>query len=405
MQLSSISRTETKRLLDHAIGSAGMTAKKLADIIGVPESRISEGRRNEPGWSLKQEQAKKLIDTFGQPRGARGRFIRAEVAPSIDEFLNRWPGESRKRHLEKILKHVTGTKYRHKLASKLTVAGKTLPMPEILSSFEKFINSGEFQSWLIGAEKLLDNAQSFGPINTELCRCLSESTYYDFDRLADIDVQAERINIPTDRGLEVIASGFNIDIRNVPPMDLLLLGRLYKALSEEKNRADLNFGLDFTFQKHASYAATELKDFVFTGDLVWEKEGFFLDNKVGQPASEELYLPTHQVEPHKIFAPTLEIRDRLVSDDRVWDLESWASYAVALFIDRNCNYNLIIEVGPDRIVHASVVSVVIPTLSGLKLFEELQRLRNWLGLEELPEIEIKKQIASCGGYIPGATLL
>lgn len=405
MTTSPISKEESKRLLDHAISYKGITAKKLAEFLGVSEPRVSQGRKSPPEWRLRPEQAAKLIEEYGQPRITKGLFVRAQRARSIGEFLGNFGFQSRKAHLKKILKHVTNNKYRSKLTSILSPTNGESNQQEVISNFENFINSDEFQYWLVSMAKFVETAPLAGLTTKELSLSLSASTYYDFDRVSELDIRSNPINLPIEKGLKLIAPAFGVDIETLEGMDLFLIGQLYKVLSEEEKRKNFELNSDFSFQHHPILLASDLSDFIITGDRVWKKEGFFPNKKYGEPAFKELFIPTHQNDLYKSFAPNLEIRDRVISDEKAWNLDCWASYKVSLFIDSNCNYNLLIELGSDNNFHTPILSIVITTLPGIKIFEELLRLRQWLGLEELPEIEIKQQIAALGGYIPGAQVL
>lgn len=56
-------------------------------------------------------------------------------------------------------------------------------------------------------------------------------------------------------------------------------------------------------------------------------------------------------------------------------------------------------------IHAPERFIVIPDIPGLQLFKDLDGMRKWLNLPELPLDKMKMDIAKHGGYVPGAIVI
>jgi len=79
-------------------------------------------------------------------------------------------------------------------------------------------------------------------------------------------------------------------------------------------------------------------------------------------------------------------------------------------MNENCDYSLLLSLASDRqvgdeIVHVPERNVVFPVIAASVLFKELEKIRAWLTLPELPLDTIKTDIAKHGGYLSGAIVI
>ncbi|KAA1172795.1 hypothetical protein FWJ25_13355 [Marinobacter salinexigens] len=418
--------TETEQLLRHALASSTrLNNQGLALTLGVPAPRISEGLKGK--WHLKPDHRDKLIEEFGQPRGVPGQYIYAEVANSISDFLDDEPALSRKRHISNILNTLCDQHFLESLAKALTpICRETYSAPELtpsdarkkISQFEKFLLSPEVAQWFSVVQrryKELD-LKAFRPGDIE--SFFWASTFYDIDVLDEIPIPVGSPGLLSNKGLEKKAVEYGIRIGSVQlnALDLVAICAAFLTLQEPKHYQ--NAGLDKPFSLSTPPKKRDLVDrveFVLTGDLIWEEEKRFNINKIGLPFSEDIIFryPGDQIQ--RAISPTFEGPDRLevpLRNTRAnWGIDFWSTYRVRLFLNRDCNYSLAIELGNDQLPtssrghHYPLREIVVPKISGRHVLDHLNELREWLGLEGLPEQAIKEQIAQAGGYVPGARVL
>lgn len=417
--------TETEQLIRHALAtSKRMTNLRLAQELDVKPPRISEGLRGT--WNLNPEMRQKLIEKFGQPRGAAGRYIRAEEFGSFSAFLEQASEISRKHHLVSVLGTLRDNNFLEKLAHTvyLRPAGTGLPYPELtaeqeikaLSAFEQLLLSPEFSLWLqavrIGHEKLME--ENLGV--REMQSYFWAAKYYNVELIEQIPVPARDCDLPSDAGLEALARESGLDFVQLNALDLAAIGAAFLAFRDERNYRAANMKKPLSLlPRNRSADPMDTKEFVVTGDLVWEEEGEFAEAKLGQPFAEEGIFWKHNHHPQEVVAPRLE-QPALLGTSQYrkkanWDLDYWTTYRVELFLKKDCHYCLLIEVGSDQAPsiprghHHPQWTFVIPKIIGQQIFDHLYQVRAWLGLAELPEQSIKTRIAQAGGYIPGAQII
>lgn len=406
--MTRISKPETKRLLNHALAtSQKLTAKKLAEELGEPASRVSEGRQ--AGWTLTEQQAHMLIRKYGLPRSEPGQYVRAEEAESIQAFLGNEQILSRKRHLEQVIHTVCSPSSLTKLADYLRPNDDTYPQPEVLNRFETFVKSEPFLHWLDRAEAYVgDNLAAGAPLVTVYAN-LSATIVHDLGEIDRLPKAGEQVHLPYTNSLASIGLKNGLNLDGPRAMDLLLLGQLYQLLSSPVKNQDLGLNQPFSLTNQSNrYTAIHEKEFIITGNLVWEEEVIFKDPKIGQPFLHAIMYPTAPTDPkkqHRILAFANAPYDAPPLPKNSWDLDRWTSASIKLFINKHCDYNMVIEMGNTDNLHAPVRSVVIPKISGLELFTHLKDLTKWLELGEIPDATIKNDIAMLGGYIPGTTVL
>jgi hypothetical protein len=417
--------TETEQLLRHALAtSKRMTNLSLALELDVKPPRISEGLRG--AWNLKPEHKQRLIEKFGQPRGAAGRYIRAEQFDSFSAFLDQASEIYRKHHLASVLETFRDQSFQEKLAETVyrRPSDTAFPYPALtaaqvtktLVAFEQFLLSPEFSRWLqavrIGHKKLMQ--EDLGV--REMQSYFWAAKYYNVELIEQIPIPARDCDLPRDAGLEALAGESGLDFVQMNALDLAAIGAAFLAVQDERHHwaAKLKKPLSLLPQ-NLNVDLMDRNEFVVTGDLVWEEEGEFAKPKIGQPFAEESIFRKSNGNSQEVVEPRFEQPTLLGTSQyrkkTSWDLDYWTTYRIELFLRNDCNYCLLIEVGNDHAAsiprghHHPQWTFVIPKIIGRHVFDHLYEVRAWLGLDELPEHLIKTRIAEKGGYIPGAEII
>lgn len=421
-----LSASETEQLLRHALASPKrINSQRLALELDVPASRISEGLKGK--WHLKPHQKEHLIENYGQPRGVSGQYVFAEVADSISDFLDDEEALSRKRHVDHILNTLSDPAFLHQLARSITPLPTgvyelpTLKPTEVrktLSRFEEFLLSAEVSGWLGAVKRRYRGFNNERSAPDDIESFFWASTYYDLELIEDLPVPVGSPNLPSSKGLEKVATEYGLALGspNLSALDLAAVGAAFISLQEEQyyRKAGLKKPLSLS-NSPKRQDLVERVEFVLTGDLIREEQSEFISAKLGLPFSEESIFKVPGDRPRQVISPTFERPGRLefpsFGTRANWDLDYWTTYRVRLFLNRDCNYSLVIELGNDQLsmvpagFHHPLRSIVIPKISGRHVLDHLNALREWLGLDALPEQTIKEEIAEAGGYVPGARIL
>ncbi|WP_299181941.1 hypothetical protein [uncultured Neptuniibacter sp.] len=433
-----LSFDDTKRLLDHACGSSPtMTAARVADYLEIPSSRVSEGRRKE--WRLSQELSEKLMSRFGQPKAKPGLFVRAEQRDCIESFLELEDATSQKRHFSRVRSLFYSSEFRNELADTIKSIGEDdqLLIPADLFAEDGDENLGLFELGKVRKERARKKFTSKEFRNNKLDRLfslmrdplfgewsqiisdiikskiqaglqpdsiklyLSATGFYAVNDILNIDPKGNNNHLSTDNSLEKLGREFGLDISGVDKMSLFLIGRLDKHFLEHENLAS---------DKSADLS---LREYVISGDLIWSYEGRFTSPKQGSAGLPCIYFPADSDDP--AWTPPLlsgfdDYKYGSKNHSMSLCLDAWTTYEVSLFLKENCDYALLISLGSSDekgsyLGHMAERNIVIPNIAGLSLFKELEQLRKWLGLPELPEDEMKTSIAKFGGYVPGALVI
>jgi hypothetical protein len=420
------SASETEQLLRHALSSPKrINSQRLALELDVTASRISEGLKGK--WHLKPHQKAYLIEKYGQPRGVPGQYVFAEVADSISDFLDDEEALSRKRHVDHILDTLSDRDFLHQLASSITPLPtgvyelptlKPSEVRERLSSCEEFLLSAEFAGWLEAVRRRCRAFDSERPTPDDIESFFWASTYYDVELVDDLPVPVGSPELPSSKGLgkKAIEYGLGIGSPNLNALDLAAVGAAFLSLQQPEyyRKAGLDNPLSLS-NPPKKRELVERVEFVLTGDLIREEQSLFKSAKLGLPFSEDSIFQVPWNRPQQVISPTFERPGRLafhsLNTRSNWDLDYWTTYRVRLFLNRDCNYSLVIELGNDQLsmvpdgFHHPLRSIVIPKISGRHVLDHLNELREWLGLDALPEQTIKEEIAQAGGYVPGARIL
>jgi hypothetical protein len=440
-----LSFEDTKRLLDHSCNSSpSMTASNIADFLDVPASRISQGRSKE--WRLSLGEANTLIEKYGQPKGKPGLFVRAEERENIICFIENEPLNSKTRHLKRISSLYCSSKFRNSLADKIKMIGED---DQLLSTYEAFTEDGDellsidersdarktracklytsaefrkeklnkllsvmrtpqFAQWLAAARLYLEKLREIYDEPIAISTKMGSTGFFDICEIHQIIPDGNNNHLPSQGSLDKLLEGYGLKTDSFFEMSLLLIGSLeqnfpgYGLLSAENGLISQD-----------KEALNEVKEYVITGENIWSHEGAFTKPKVGEVGLESIFFPDVKNRPDWTY-PLLENHNKPklsnFKDETSMSVDRWTTYEVSLFLKDNCDYSLLLSLGNNEnigsgYIHFPERNIVIPNISGVQLFNELEVMRKWLTLPKLPLDEMKRDIASNGGYIPGAVVI
>ena len=440
-----LSFEDTKRLLDHACSASQNTnAAKVADFLNEPASRISEGRSK--GWRLKVCDANKLIEKYGQPKGKPGLFVRAEERGSIKSFLEHESSTSKSRHLKRIWSLYHSIQFRNSLADKIMmVDDQLLPTYEVFSEdgdellnmddrytvrkarahkrdtsaeFRKekldklcaMMKTPEFSQWLSAARLYLDKLRGAYDDSEKIYFMMGEAGYYCINEINSITLDGDNNHLSSEGSLHKLLEAYGLKRTSSFEMSLFLFGTLEQYLREFEEPSNKK-----TLIPQADESLMELREYVITGEKIWSQQGKFTIPKLGVAAIAGIFFPDDKNRPDWTY-PLLQDNFRLKlpyeKEETSLSVDRWTTYEISLFLKDNCDYALMLSLGNYEnvgtymdVMHDPARWIVIPDISGLQLFDELDEMREWLNLPELPLDEMKTDIAKYGGYVPGAVVI
>jgi hypothetical protein len=416
-----LSFDDTKRLLDHCCNAdLNITAVKIAEILGVEPSRISEGRGKR--WRLSYDLANLLIKKYGQPRGKPGFFVRAEERESIKSFIDLEPVTSKSRHFNRVLKNYNSMSFRNSLADKIEIYSDGRFIPTIKPTLTKFrdekieklltvMKTEDFSLWVSNAalffEKIRKIEDDLGIIEIHMNYYLGSVGISD---IPNIVINGENKDLHGNGSLNNLLADYGIEIDCELVMSLFLIGLL-----EKKFHGSGLLKVDKKSISETEYTQSIVKEYVISGDIIWSDKGTFTNPKIGEPGIEGMFFQDLKNKPSwasPIFSTDSDtsIKQANHKSETFMSVDHWTTYEITLFLKENCDYSLMLSLSrhedanhPFR--NDSKRIIVIPNISGVLLFDELEEMREWLTLPKLPIDQIKKDIAKFGGYVPGAIII
>ena len=438
-----LSFEDTKRLLDHACtASPGMTAAKIADFLGEPPSRISEGRNK--GWRLKISDANKLVEKYGQPKGKPGLFVRAEERESIKSFIEHESSTSKSRHLKRIWSLYHSITFLNSLADEVMMVDdeffptyeafaedgdELLNMDErdavrkaraqkkkISAEFRKeklnklftMMETPEFFQWLSATRLYLDKLRDTYDDPQMIFNKLSNAGYYGINEIHNIAPDGDHNHLSKEGSLKQLQKEHGLKFFPPIEMSLFLFGTLEQHFREYEEPSTKK-----TLISQADEALMELREYVITGEKIWTQKDKFTIPKLGETAITGIFFPDDNNRPdwtYPLLHDNLSLRSPDEKNLTSLSVDRWTTYEISLFLKENCDYALMLSLGSYEqsytdVIHTPERFIVIPDISGLQLFDELDEMREWLNLPELPLDEMKTDIAKYGGYVPGAVVI
>lgn len=367
-----MTKEESIRWINHAIAfyeSQGKKQKDLAEDFGIPESRLSELKNVQKPLKVSPSQVEQIIKLCGSPKRDPGRFEYAELYDSLESFFEQYIS-------------VTLNRFHRDV-------------------YENFLNKHVVDRVVEGCCFEYENKnQQFEAINQ-----LVRSTEF-----ADICKDTEfnsKVN-----GSEVETFSHGTKSYGLTICDKETFHRLRQLCSLVEVLPDFRLGTHFSKGLNLVVPKTEL---VLTGHRI------------------AAFMPEHRMFDYPVNRLVEEKLSSLMSgylstSRPMAKLDSWYTIRVEVYLSENMNYHLLIhmsdsDLSPSDLSHESTIPdgfawcnydaavgendriAVISNVSTLKLFETIEELRKWQGLEQNNLYELKQNIAKAGGHVPGAHVL
>jgi len=409
MSNKKLSPERTKLLLDHAVSSnANETAKKVAKYLKIEESRVSEGRRAEYRIDAALEEC--LIEKYGAPTGKPGVYIIAETTESIGLFIERVDRVSTSLHLEQLDNFYKAKHTKDSLADALEPP--ILEIGSLDTTARKRKHSAKSQNdRLKRLEKLrtIMLTDGFNEWLEEVSSAITQtlSPAFGFGKeILDTDITKlngewlESTIINGEIGCPEVSSSFSsltkesgLFFGNIPLLYLFCLGKFIQARKR-------NLDHYFTYLNNGAKNSDQ-NEYVITGKIIWAEKNPFSIIKPGKIAFHPLSeIASNQIKQVIWMKAPGDKNSSLFGG--FW--EHYSGYSIKLYHQDTCVYTLTV------VLHSSLEescdwNIIIPKISSIHLFKELEHLRKWLELPEIPLVEIKTKIAELGGYVPGTIVI
>ncbi len=363
-----VNKEESIRWINHAITfykNLGKTQKELADYLGITDTRISELKSTNTSLKISPTQVKLIMELCGSPRRDPGRFESAELYDDLDKFFESYIPVTINRFYRDVYRSLTNNETVNKILSQCDFEEEL--KEKKLESINGFVRSKEF---------------------TEL------SNDGDFTKIVRGDLK-ELTN--------------KYGIKKIEPDNFYILRQLNSLISEI---TDFKLGSKII---HSLSPVVDTIPLVITGERIaaFMPEHTTHNFPINSSVKDELQQFVHNM---SYFNPELA----------VFDL--WRGIRVEVYLSENMNYHILIhmtheKIEPedlsfesttvesfdwcnfDAIVRKEDRIAIIRNVNTLELFNQIEELRKWQGLEQDNLYELKKNIAKAGGYIPGAFVL
>lgn len=360
-------KRDTILWINHAVSyfkNQGKAQKDMAAILDLEESRISEMKTGKSLLSASQKRA--IIEICGSPRRDPGRFEIAHCYNNLGDFFSSFCDLMENRYLR-----------------------------NLIVFFQNKENQASLLSHCIPVEDM-------------------EGNYNETVTLSDIDtlVRHDELNEIFQRYQMWLQK---IDGEERPNMYLLI----DRISVDDKNSFHLLYQLWFTIQRCPTFVLSNDKPFnlspvihteeiIITGKKVLIIENNGKINPINQPIIERFgsygNIPSNEIIKH----------------------DHWHSVHCELYLSEDMNYHLTIQLSNNSFIESfpyeddisntneldfevcvkeNDLLVVIENINSMELFSIIEDVRKWCALPIDNHFKLKKNIASSGGYVPGARVL
>jgi hypothetical protein len=353
-------------LITHAVAKLrfeGKPEKEIAELLGIDASNIPKYKSGES--KLSQTSIKLLLETYGAPRMAEGRYCLADVHPTVDDYIQAYD--------------------------------KKISM-EFFRQIAPLMQSRAFQKEL--AAKISDRVLQVAPDDTPMFRM---STYVPSNVNGVLDWFISQL--PTE-GFRKWLQKFEADIsqNKRPPLlrsfvdswqetlvteylDTLIytLARLVAPKSKKVSSWDELF---------VASHQDDRSEVVLTGDVVLE---FSIQKPThAMPKFIEIYCQRGKQDDDISL-----LDDQLEENLRSLTSFSVKSVQIRVFLNERMQYRILID---EQVLDSKRV-MVIRDVRADHIVDEVNKLASFYKADSLPEFEFKTAIAARGGYIAGAEVL
>lgn len=407
-----LGKIDTRNLLRHA--TARSSTKTVATMLGVADTRISEGKRGD--WQLTREHAEKLRVEFGSPLSEAGLFLHCEVWDSLGDMQIESDGIYRCRQWHRVMEVIHHPEFWPILAS-LVGAEQNADREMIRNRIGSMLQDAELVSWYHNCKETLScESYSFALQGRGAPLSLSSSV------LSDSGINITEI---IQRHCLMPSLEWYVEHQLKHHLTLILLGEL---ASNRSTLSELTESPDDSFRPFVDpWPAIDvpqkatLQEVVMTGDIIWRERtwitppmvpmaimpltGISLSDLTSRLASQSYSLQwligffpdqhnhldlqvamTKHLNYHLLL--TLSLQDNMVPTiNRLEDQ-----------LSANLEEGFFVEWLPAR-------QVVIRDVKSDKLLDVIHQVYSWLGLPSAETFSLKREIAQNGGYLPGALYL
>ena len=393
--MSGISKHESKLFTQHAIIAAqheGLNQKKLAEKLGLEETRLSEAKNGKS--SILPSTRDQIIELYGMPRRGQGQFVDAETYKSVEHFIQSYQKVTQQRHLDRLVTTFSRTDYQE-IIRRLFGIKEGWDQPADVQTKMKvdmingILNDKRFIQW-----------------GKEVDLYLSEETdRFDRKPLPSFD---ESLLVSLLKGFQNRDSDiFSIAHREGAKSKDFISGFYWLWFTKFNIPA-------FEFGNKQSVSAPQTKELILTGDLILDSS--YQTGKVRNINhltmeswynSKSHFTGLGHVPSRCDILPLLEIPDSSLINSKP---DHWPTTSIKLYLSESLEYHLWITLdgGHEVRTYQDLIDpreIVIPHIHWSELYDEIEKIRKWVGAPSSPIKKIKENIANAGGYVPGAEVL
>ncbi|WP_028113026.1 hypothetical protein [Ferrimonas kyonanensis] len=378
-----VDRTRTSLVINH-VRNFGITNAKIAEMIGVRESRISEGARpsdgDKKGWQLTEAECNYLTAEFGEPLREPGELIEAQVVSMTGNSAY------------ELTAAILGWNFRDRQVIVPALLGEWEYKTETTKILEaSFREPHSFEQWYHGEE---------------LMKWLT--TYLPLDKapadLPDDHAEAAKRSFLETLQLQGYSKQFrggNYDYGLWNEIHLLMvLAALRVLVNAHKPASDTALTFLNDVDKIHCVEKTEL---VMAADCIWSNEKLYCERLNPVSLLDEVLGCVERDSCH--LACDDQVGGHSVSD--FWnDLANHGSRAcqdcsLRLFLSKTNHYHLLLEK-----VNGPKCTLLLSDIKPAAFFGLIEFLSGGkFGLPASQLWDIRKHIAASGGYLPGVTVV
>lgn len=358
-----MTKEESIRWVNHAIAfyhNLGKTQKELANHLGIKPSRLSELKNPQHSLTVSPTQMKSIVELCGAPKRDEGRFEYAEVYDSLALFFDQYLAVTLDRFHQNLFRYFSDQETLDELAKSTKANHDTKELT--YKAIAQYVKSPEFGDLMEGEST-------------------SEHQYYELSQQYDLSIDDRQTihklrllhslltALPSFQLGTVNTNQIKIRISNVP---VVMTGKRIIAFLPETTC------FDYPANQHVKNAFKHLIPNGYSPSVPKPEEWSTIRVEVYLSENMNYHVLIHMAE----------------SDLRPTDM-SYQPTTVTEF----GHYNYDSFVGKkDRIA-------IIKNINTLELFDQIEALLKWQGIEAGSLYELKQNIAKAGGHVAGALVL
>lgn len=396
----------TSLWINHAISryqKLGLNQKRLADDLGIEESRLSEMKQGRK--RISPSQMDQIIDLCGAPKRGKGRFELAKIFKNVDDFslsVNEILEDS---FIKKIIKAYSRVDYIENLINAVIVDSDHFKNEEnrnfmVINWINTTLKNKDFieqcrlyqksfkhpNSWTDWANDWINKKDNYQygdkncyVVNNVMIKnkkifhalyllAIVKNKFPEYEFNSNKKIQIDKYqNIPT-----VISGKSILVIKNFikEPENSSINDETFKKYGYKKHFIETD-----TFYSYDDYKSDPHSMlFKFNSSL----EPFFIND-----IRCELYL-SEEMNYHLL----IHFSESILGYMEIEDAEK----------DQDCDSEAFVDEERDH-------AIIIPNINLLELSNEIEKVRKWARLPTDNNYLLFKQIARAGGFIPGAQML